>query len=175
MRLTVLTLAALAGVLALTGCEKHLKAPGDTEVCYFIGHPTGSDGKSTVKFNVLARHVPDPEHCAGELYKARMSMAATNTAGDMTEGVWQGAFLFVGNSTVDEALSYEGARFPFLVRVGDQFVPANQVQQADDTPDTKPQTVEVPKDLPKKNDQGIVVTPAPDDAQKAAPPAVKKP
>ncbi len=174
MRLTVLTLAAVAAAVALTGCQKQLKAPRDAGVCYFIGHPDGPDGKPTVKFNPIARDVPDLEHCAVKLYGARMSMLATNTAGNRTEGSYQGSFLFVTNSTVDYSQTYEGPAFPFLVKdpYSDRLVTPGSVE-VEDTPDNEPHQVEVPKNLPQKNDQGVVVTQNPKDEPPA--PQAKKP
>jgi hypothetical protein len=151
MRTTPLLLTglAIASVLALGGCQKRLKAPAEDKVCYFIGHP----GKDQVKFNVIGRNVEDMEHCAALVYGVRRDMIATGTAGPETEGSYGGAFLFVTNRDVRMADKYEGPRFPFLIRTPDnRFVPPGAVEvegEMDQNP-KGPQTVEIPKDLPKK-------------------------
>ncbi len=146
----LLTGLALAGVMALCGCEKRLQAPKEYNVCYFIGHPK----KDEVKFNVVGRNVPDLEHCAALLYNVRRQMNATGTAGEVTEGTYGGSFLFVTNRDARMATYYEGPRFPFLIRTPDnRFVPPGAVEvegEMDKVYQQGPQTVEIPKDLPKK-------------------------
>ncbi len=147
MRLNVqmkcLGLLALSAI-ALSACEK-VKAPKDLGICYFIGHPR--DG--SIVFNVISRDEPDIEHCAARLYNARMDMLRTGTAGDLTEGSYQGSFLFVDNHEIKYAQRYEGPGFPLLVKAPDgRLVAPGAVVIEDDTP-TGPVQVEVPKNLPK--------------------------
>lgn len=161
MRLKVLMLAA-AAALTLTGCAKHLKAPTDAGVCYFIGHPKGADGKPTVKFNPIARDQDTIEKCAVQLYAARRAMVATNTAGEVTEGAYQGSFLFVTGQTVDYSQTYEGPSFPLLVKdpYSDRLVTPGSVE-IDDTPTYNgPHTVAIPKDLPKEGSGAKDAAPA---------------
>ena len=172
MRLNSLLVTVLAAV-ALGGCVARVKAPTELGVCYFIGHPKGPDGKSTFKFNVVARDQPDVEHCAVQIYNARMAMLATNTAGKETEGAYQGNFLEVTNTEVRFSQTYEGPYFPLLVKAPDNRLVAPGSVVIDDTPAEGPQTVTVPKDLPEKNDGGVVVTQNPGDAPPA--PAAKTP
>ena len=161
MRLKILMLTAVAAAVTLSGCERHLKAPTDVGVCYFIGHPKGPDGKATVKFNPIARDQDTIEKCAVKLYAARRDMVATNTAGTVTEGAYQGSFLFVTGQTVDYGQTYEGPTFPLLVKdpYSDRLVTPGSVQ-VDDTPtDNGPHTVAIPKDLPKEG-TGTAAPPA---------------
>jgi hypothetical protein len=151
MRTTPLLLTglALAGALALGGCQKTLKAPHEDKVCYFIGHP----GKDQFKFVVVGRNVEDLEHCAALIYGVRRDMITTGTAGEVTEGTYGGAFLFVTNKDVREADNYYGPRFPFLIRTPDnRFVPPGAVEvegEMDKPVHNGPETVEIPKNLPK--------------------------
>lgn len=142
----LLTGLALAGVMALGGCQKTLEAPREDKVCYFIGHPS----KDEVKFIVVGRNVQSLEHCAGLIYGVRREMLATGTAGDETEGTYGGMFLFVTNRDARAATNYYGPRFPFLIRTQDnRFVPPGGVKIETKSDDDQ-QTVEIPKDLPKK-------------------------
>ncbi len=144
---TVLLLGAAAvSTLALSACDKRLKAPDEAGVCYFIGHP-----KSGVpKFNVIARNVPDLEHCAVYVYNVRMDMLRTGTAGKETQGSFNGNFLFADNREVRFAQHYESPTFPLLVKAPDgRLVTPGSIVQDDDAP-SGPITVNVPKDLPTK-------------------------
>ena len=160
MRLKLLLLAGLAATTALSGCTPRVKAPRDLGVCYFIGHPVGADGKKTLKFNPIGHDQPDIEHCAVLLYNARMTMLATNTAGRLTEGSYQGNFLFADNGGVSYGQTYEGPTFPLLVKDpnSERLVAPGSVVEDDTPTDTEPHTVAVPKDLPEKNAKGDVVT-----------------
>ena len=152
----VVTFAALGvSCLLLAGCEKELKAPVADDVCYFIGHPPGSDQP---KFNPVARDVPDIEHCAVQLFTVRTNMRVTGTAGDVTEGAYNGQFLFVHNTEVEVASKYNGIRMTLLVKYGNKMVhPGAIVQEEPRT--NAPRTVEVPENLPQRNADGQVVTP----------------
>lgn len=154
MKVVAVAAAGFACV-ALTGCEKELKAPAADDVCYFIGHPPGA---KEPKFNPVARNVPNIEKCAVELFTVRTNMRVTGTAGPVTEGAYNGSFLFVNNTTVEFAPKYEGIRMTLLVKAGNKLVqPGAIVEEAPRT--NTPQTVEVPKNLPQKNAEGAVVTP----------------
>lgn len=158
MRLHILLLSGLAAAAMLSGCSHAVQAPPDDNVCYFIGHPNGADGKPTLKFNPISKNEPDLEHCAKTLYLARMNMLQTNTAGEMTEGVYNGNFLFVTNRRVDFSQHYEGPLFPLLIKdpYSDRLVQPGAVM-VEDTPDDKDShTVDIPKDLPKT---GATTTP----------------
>ncbi len=144
-----LTLAA-APLLMLGACQPKIKAPADTGVCYFIGHVKTTEAKNGLKFNVIARDQADMEHCAVQLYNLRRSMLTTGTAGDATEGAYQGSFLRATNGAVDYSQTYEGPYFPFLVKApDDRLVTPGSVVQDDTEGDGPQKTVAVPKDLPK--------------------------
>jgi hypothetical protein len=109
----------LVATLALAACKQQLQPPGDVGVCYHLA--TIVNGQP--KFNVVAKGVPDMEHCAAQLEAMRarfLSLGGTNR--DIV-GAYQANFLFLGDEGVFTGTSYDGARFPFLVRSGDQLVP----------------------------------------------------
>jgi hypothetical protein len=118
--MTALRIAPLvAGCLVLGACSGQISAPTDTGVCYHLAAITNGQAK----FNVVARNMPDMEHCAAGLEAMRvrfLSLGGTNQ--DIT-GAYQGNFLFLGNDGVFTSDSFNGPRFPFLVRSGDQLVP----------------------------------------------------
>ncbi|MDI7774342.1 hypothetical protein [Asticcacaulis sp. EMRT-3] len=133
------------GAMALAGCTPRVQSPDAPGVCYFIGHPTPKENK----FNVLATNVPDLEHCAVYVYNARMDMLKTGTAGPETDGAYMGNFLFADNHEVRSGQHYEGPAFPFLVKAPDgRLVAPGSIVQDDGEP-TGPQSVNIPKDLPK--------------------------
>lgn len=147
MRFSAIAMIGLTGaalMAALSGCAPRVKSPEEPGVCYFIGHPTPKE----VKFNVLARNVPDLEHCAVLLYNLRMNLLKTGTAGDETDGAYANSFLYAYNTEVRYALHYEGPAFPFLVKAPDNRLVSPGSVVEDDTPPSGPQTVDVPKDLP---------------------------
>lgn len=108
---------ALAGGLA--ACGSGPQAPADTGVCYHLASMQG--GKP--HFNVLARNVPDMEHCAARLEAMRIHFLSLGGTNQAITGVYQGNFLFLGDDGVFTSQSYSGPRYPFLVRSGDQLVP----------------------------------------------------
>ncbi len=147
--LAAFTLAA-APLLVLGGCEKKVEAPADTGVCYFIGHVKKTEAPGGLKFNVIARDQPDIEHCAVQLYNLRRSMLGTGTAGEVTEGAYQGSFMQATNGEVRYSQHYEGPYFPFLVKApDDRLVTPGSVVEDDTQGDGPQQQVAVPKDLPK--------------------------
>jgi len=112
-------LAALIAAVALAGCKPQLQPPGDVGVCYHLAAMVG--GKP--KFNVVARQVPDMEHCAAQLEAMRdrfLSLGGTNR--DIV-GAYQDNFLFLNDDGVFTSATYDGHQYPFLVRSGDQLVP----------------------------------------------------
>jgi hypothetical protein len=102
-------------VLALAACSSEPPAPADTGVCYHLAAITGGQPK----FNIVAKNVPDMEHCAAQLEAMRVrfiSLGGTNS--DIT-GAYQGNFLFLRQEGVFTSSSYNGVQYPFLVRTGD--------------------------------------------------------
>ena len=116
-RLILLPIAAAA--LALTACRAQIQPPGDVGTCYHLA--AIQDGKP--KFNVLARQVPDMEHCAASLEAMRTRFLALGGSNRDIVGAYQANFLFLGDEGVFTGATYDGHRYPFLVRDGGQLVP----------------------------------------------------
>jgi hypothetical protein len=112
--MTPFVLAFLAP-LALAGCSKSLEAPNDPGVCWHL--VKGDDGKP--KFNRLADHQPDLEHCAAQLEMMRIRFRSLGLSQDNVAGAYQGQFLFIQREGVFTAQSYDGYHYPFMVRTGD--------------------------------------------------------
>src|ERR1700742_4101240 len=110
-------LAFAAAVLGLTGCRAQIQPPGDTGVCYPLA--AVQDGKP--KFNVLAKSEPDMEHCAAALEAMRGRFLALGGSNRDIVGAYQNNFLFLGDEGVFTGTTYEGGRYPFLVRSGGQL------------------------------------------------------
>lgn len=111
--------AALAVVLSLGACHGQIQPPGDAGTCYHLA--AIQDGKP--KFNVLAKSVPDMEHCAAALEGMRTRFLALGGSNRDIVGAYQANFLFLGDEGVFTGTTYAGARYPFLVRSGGQLVP----------------------------------------------------
>jgi hypothetical protein len=114
----------LAAVLALAACHRSIEPPGDAGVCYHLA--SVQDDKP--KFNVVASGVPDMEHCAAHLESMRTHFLSLGGSVTDIVGAYQGNFLFLGPDGVFTADSYDGPRYPFLVRSGDQLVPVGSGQ-----------------------------------------------
>jgi hypothetical protein len=109
----------VVAVLALSGCRAQVQPPGDPGTCYHLA--AIQDGKP--KFNVLAKSEPNMEKCAADLEGMRLRFLALGSSNRDIVGAYQANFLFVGDDGVFTGTSYEGARYPFLVRSGGQLVP----------------------------------------------------
>ncbi|MEJ0066484.1 MAG: hypothetical protein WDM85_14640 [Caulobacteraceae bacterium] len=72
---------------------------------------------------MLAKSVPDMEHCAANLEAMRSRFLALGSANRDIVGAYQANFLFLGDDGVFTGTTYAGARYPFLVRSGGQLVP----------------------------------------------------
>jgi hypothetical protein len=107
-------LAALAVAGFLGACQQHVDAPIDRGVCW---HMVSIKGQP--KFNVLARGVPDLEHCAAELEKMRINFVSLGLPQNDITGAYQGQFLFLNRYGVFTAQSLNGYEYPFMVRTGD--------------------------------------------------------
>jgi len=152
MRLITIATLSLAAtpLLLLGGCQPRVQAPAEAGVCYFIGHVKKTEAPGGLKFNVIARDQPDIEHCAVQLYNTRRAMLVTGTAGDVTEGAYQGNFMQATNREVRESQHYEGPYFPFLVKApDDRLVTPGSIVEDDSPGDDQQKTVAVPKSLPK--------------------------
>ena len=104
-----------AAALCLAACTKQIEAPTDRGVCWAIAQlPNG-----TVRFNKLAQNQPDLEHCAAQLEIMRLRFRALGSAQTQLSGAYQGQFVFLQPEGVFTAQTYDGYRYPFLVRTGD--------------------------------------------------------
>jgi hypothetical protein len=108
-------LAALSLVTVLGACSQSLQPPGDVGVCYYMASVEGAKAQ----FNVVARGVPDMEHCAADLEAMRIRFLNLGGGRSQIAGAYQGAFLFLQEEGVFTSSTYEGVRYPFLVRTGD--------------------------------------------------------
>ena len=120
-----LAAALSTSAIALAGCSSQVQAPTSPGVCYHLG--AMQNGKP--QFNVVASNVPDMEHCAAQLEAMRVRfLSLGGTAHDIV-GAYQGNFLFLGEQGVFTSETYQGPRYPFLVRSGDQLVPVGSAPQ----------------------------------------------
>ncbi|MBI5940165.1 MAG: hypothetical protein HY859_07040 [Caulobacterales bacterium] len=109
---TAILIAAAAG---LSACEKELEAPLDTGVCYASSQ--GPNGE--VKFNVVARNVPNIENCAAQLEGVRLRFLRMGGQNHEISGAYQGNFLFLRSEGIFRAQHWEGNQYLMLVRSGD--------------------------------------------------------
>jgi hypothetical protein len=116
------TLILVAATLALGACKPTLQTPGDTGVCYHLAQ----DAAGKLHFNVVAKGVPDMEHCAGDLEGMRLRFLSLGGSSTQITGAYQGNFLFLQDEGVFTSDSYQGPRYPFLVHSGNQLVPPGQ-------------------------------------------------
>jgi hypothetical protein len=117
----LLLLAALASIAA---CRQGVEAPTDTGVCYHLA----AIANGQPKFNMLATNVPDMEHCAAKLEVMRIHFLSLGGSTHDVVGAYQGNFLFLGDDGVFASESYDGPRYPFLVRSGDRLVPVGSAR-----------------------------------------------
>lgn len=107
-----LALTALA-LPALGGCEKQVKAPLDTGVCW---HAVTKDGK--LVFNQVSTHEASIETCAASLEAMRLRFLGLGGTVEELTGAYQGQFLFLQKEGVFTSQSLKGARYLMLVRTG---------------------------------------------------------
>src|SRR5581483_12219928 len=74
--------------LALAACRQSLQPPGDAGVCYHLADL--QDGKP--KYNVVARNVPDMEHCAAALEAMRIRFLNLGGGRSAITAAYQGTF-----------------------------------------------------------------------------------
>jgi hypothetical protein len=117
--------AAIATPFVLGGCRQAVEAPAEPGVCYAVG----AADSSAPKFNVVASHVPDMEHCAAALEGMRIRFLSLGGSQSEVTGAYQGNFLFLDETGVFTAANFDGGRYPFLVRTGDgHLVPPGAAQ-----------------------------------------------
>lgn len=116
MRRPVLIAASVvAAGLALSGCEKQIKAPFEKGVCFHVA--TNKD--KTLRFNPVERNVPTMEQCAATLEGMRIRFVRMGSPTRTLTGSYQGSFIFVEKDGIYLGQTYDGARFMSLVRTGD--------------------------------------------------------
>jgi hypothetical protein len=117
MKKTVLAAAALvASGLALTACEKQIKPPFETGVCFHV--VTNKDG--SLRYNPVARNVPQMEECAATLEGMRIRFVRMGQSNNRSMvGAYQGSFIFIEKEGIYLGQTYDGPRFMSLVRTGD--------------------------------------------------------
>jgi len=116
MRRPILIAASVAAAgLALTACEKQIKAPFEKGVCFHVA--TNKD--KTLRFNPVERNVPSMEQCAATLEGMRIRFVRMGSANRTLTGSYQGSFIFVEKEGIYLGQTYNGARFMSLVRTGD--------------------------------------------------------
>jgi len=110
------SLAALIAATALLGaCEAAVKAPLDTGVCYAVG--AAPDGK--IKFNVVARNIPNIENCAAQLEGMRLRFLRMGGQTRELSGAYQGNFIHLRREGIFRSQRWEGNQYLMLVRSGD--------------------------------------------------------
>ena len=126
------TLAALVAVSCalggLAGCEKQLEAP--TEARRVLA-PRPAVRDSPPKFNKLADHQVDLEHCAAQLERMRINFRALGKNDDEVIGAYQGQYLFDDDTGVATSQTLKGHPYSLMVRSGDGrlVVPGAMPQQ----------------------------------------------
>lgn len=101
--------------LALSACEKQIKAPFEKGVCFHVA--TNKD--KTLRFNPVERNVPSMEQCAATLEGMRIRFVRMGSPNRTLTGSYQGSFIFVEKEGIFLGQTYDGARFMSLVRTGD--------------------------------------------------------
>ncbi|WP_419255379.1 hypothetical protein ACN2C6_07970 [Caulobacter sp. ErkDOM-YI] len=116
MRRPILIAAAVAAAgLALTACEKQIKAPFEKGVCFHVA--TNKD--KTLRFNPVERNVASMEQCAATLEGMRIRFVRMGSPNRNLTGSYQGSFIFLEKEGIYLGQTYDGARFMSLVRTGD--------------------------------------------------------
>jgi len=107
--------SVVAAGLALSACEKQIKAPFEKGVCFHVA--TNKD--KTLRFNPVERNVPSMEQCAATLEGMRIRFMRMGSPNRTLTGSYQGSFIFVEKEGIYLGQTYDGARFMSLVRTGD--------------------------------------------------------
>ena len=116
MRRPILIAVSVAAMgLALSACEKQIKAPFEKGVCFHVA--TNKD--KTLRFNPVERNVPSMEQCAATLEGMRIRLVRMGSPNRTLTGSYQGSFIFVEKEGIFLGQTYDGARFMSLVRTGD--------------------------------------------------------
>ncbi|PTS90409.1 MULTISPECIES: hypothetical protein [unclassified Caulobacter] len=111
----LIALSLAAAGLALSGCEKQIKAPFEQGVCFHVG----VNKDKTLRFNPVARNVTSMELCAAELEGMRVRFVRMGSPNRTLTGSYQGSFIFLEKEGIFLGQTYDGPRFMSLVRTGD--------------------------------------------------------
>jgi len=111
----LIAVSVAAASLALSACEKQIKAPFEQGVCFQVA--TNKD--KTLRFNPVARNVASMELCAAELEGMRVRFVRMGSPNRTLTGAYQGSFIFLEKEGIYLGQTYDGARFMSLVRTGD--------------------------------------------------------
>ena len=111
----LIAVSVAAAGLALSACEKQIKAPFEQGVCFQVA--TNKD--KTLRFNPVARNVASMELCAAELEGMRVRFVRMGSPNRTLTGSYQGSFIFLEKEGIYLGQTYDGARFMSLVRTGD--------------------------------------------------------
>ncbi|MBL8771307.1 MAG: hypothetical protein JNK30_07975 [Phenylobacterium sp.] len=114
MSVNPLPILLLAAALAVSGCAKRTKPPGDAGICYHV--VPQKDG--SLKYNKLV-DAPSLERCAANLEAMRIQFLRMGGNQQEIYGAYQANFLFLVKEGVMTSTSLEGPRYVALVRTGD--------------------------------------------------------
>lgn len=105
----------IAAAAGLSACEKEIEAPLDVGVCY----AATQEANGEIKFNVVARNMPNIENCAAQLEGMRLRFLRMGGQNREISGAYQGNFLFLRSEGIFRAQRWEGNQYLMLVRSGD--------------------------------------------------------
>lgn len=111
----ILITLGLTVLVALGGCAKRTQPRGDPGVCFHV--VPQADG--TLKYNKLVENVPSMEICAANLEAMRVKFLRMGGSSKELMGAYQGTFLFIQREGIFASMTFEGTRYPALVRTGD--------------------------------------------------------
>src|SRR3989338_7213838 len=105
----------IAAAAGLGACEQEVQAPLDTGVCY----AATQEASGEIKFNVVARNMPNIENCAAQLEGMRLRFLRMGGQNREISGAYQGNFLFLRSEGIFRAQHWNGNQYLMLVRSGD--------------------------------------------------------
>lgn len=105
----------IAAATGLSACEKEVQAPLDTGICY----AATQEANGEIKFNVVARNMPNIENCAAQLEGMRLRFLRMGGQNREISGAYQGNFLFLRSEGIFRAQHWNGNQYLMLVRSGD--------------------------------------------------------
>ena len=109
------TLILLPLLLSLGACAKQIATPTEQDACFeAVPHKDGS-----VAFQRLTQHEATMESCAGALEGMRERFLGLGGSRHNLIGTYNGHYLFLGPAGVQTSDSFDGVRYPFLVRSDD--------------------------------------------------------